>query len=105
MSQSICRASALALMVAMTAAPGPAFAGIDPAGIGTAPATTSAKSCSGAFRYAAREGNDDIVVLSAAHVFARDHRLARARFAGRAVTAEGFETSRWHTLTAMCGAR
>ena len=43
------------------------------------PAAAIAKSCSGAFRYAARAGNDDIVEVSPVQAFAKDRRLARMR--------------------------
>jgi hypothetical protein len=63
------------------------------------------KSCSGAFRYAARDGNGDITPLSAVQVFANDRRFARTRYAARAMYGLEPERSRVLALNAMCGAR
>jgi len=67
------------------------------------PVTAAPKSCSGAFRYAARVGNSDIVTVSAVQLFAEDRRLTRTRYTGRAMS--GFDTERSPVLLAntMCG--
>jgi hypothetical protein len=72
----------------------------DALAVSSAPA---AKRCSGAFRYAAREGNDEIVPLSPVQMFAKDRRLARTHYA---LAPAGFETAaaRLRSVTAMCGA-
>ena len=49
------------------------------------PAIAAPKYCSGAFRYAARDGNSDIAPLSPVQVFANDRRFARTRYAARAM--------------------
>jgi hypothetical protein len=79
------------------------FAKINEAGTLLVPALVAAKSCSGAFRFAARDGNRDIVSISAVQVFADDRRAVRARYSGRAMA--GFGTDRWPMLSAntMCG--
>ncbi len=61
------------------------------------------KYCSGAFRYAARVGNDEIAPFSPAEAFAKDRHLARTHYAG---PPSGFETvaARLRSATAMCGA-
>ena len=56
----------------------PAFAKIDRAAAMLAPAPPPSKSCSGAFRYAARVGNTDIVEVSPVQAFARDRRASYA---------------------------
>ena len=89
------------VLAAVLACSAPALAGIDPGGTATF-SVASSKSCSGAFRYAARIGNNDIVMLSAAQLFASDHRFVRARVAGRGIIPE---RATWNALTAMCGAR
>src|SRR5947209_6249726 len=80
-------------------------ASINQAGAFVAPASAILKSCSGAFRYAARTGNDDIVEVSAVAAFAKDRRLARMRYAGRGMNDAEPAVSRLIVLTAMCGAR
>jgi hypothetical protein len=67
------------------------------------PVTGAAKYCSGAFRYAARDGNDDISPLSPVQAFANDRRFARTRYAARAMSGLEAERSRLHALNAMCG--
>ena len=67
------------------------------------PVTAAPKYCSGAFRYAARDGNDDIAPQSPVEVFAKDRRFARTRFAARAMRGLEAERSRVHALNAMCG--
>ena len=83
----------------------PASASINHAGAFVPPATAFSKSCSGAFRYAARTGNDDIVEVSPVQAFAKDRRLSRMRYAGRGMSDAEPVVSRLIVLTAMCGAR
>jgi hypothetical protein len=83
----------------------PVTASINQAGALVPPAAAVAKSCSGAFRYAARAGNDDIVEVSPVQAFAKDRRLARMRYAGRGMSDAEPVVSRLIVLTAMCGAR
>jgi hypothetical protein len=77
-------------------------ASINRAGALMVPVTTAPKYCSGAFRYAARDGNSDIAPLSAVQVFANDRRFARTRNSERAMLGLGAERSRLHVLTVMC---
>jgi len=77
-------------------------ASINQAGALLVPATTAPKYCSGAFRYAARDGNSDIAPLSAVQAFANDRRFARTRYSERAMFGLGAERSRLHAMTAMC---
>ena len=83
--------------------PSQGFAKINQAGALLVPVTAAPKSCSGAFRYAARVGNSDIVTVSAVQLFAEDRRLTRTRYTGRAMS--GFDTERSPVLLAntMCG--
>jgi hypothetical protein len=67
------------------------------------PVTAAPKYCSGAFRYAARDGNDDIAPLSPVQAFANDRRFARTRYAARAMSGLETERSRLNALNAMCG--
>jgi hypothetical protein len=83
----------------------PVTASINQAGALVPPAAAIAKSCSGAFRYAARAGNDDIAEVSPVQAFAKDRRLARMRYAGRGMSDAEPVVSRLIVLTAMCGAR
>jgi hypothetical protein len=83
----------------------PVTASINQAGAFMSPAATLSKSCSGAFRYAARAGNDDIVEVSPVQAFAKDRRLSRMRYAGRGMSDAEPVVSRLIVLTAMCGAR
>jgi hypothetical protein len=83
----------------------PVSASINQAGAFVLPATAISKSCSGAFRYAARTGNDDIVAVSPVQAFAKDRRLSRMRYAGRGMSDAEPVVSRLIALTAMCGAR
>ena len=84
-------------------APTMGFAKVNQAGALLVPVTAAPKSCSGAFRYAARVGNSDIVTVSPVQLFADDRRLARTRYTGRAMA--GFGTDRSPVLAAntMCG--
>ena len=61
------------------------------------------KACSGAFRYAARVGNTDIVEVSPVQAFARDRRLSRIRYTARGMYDAALVAS--PLVTAMCGAR
>jgi len=81
------------------------LAKINQAGALLVPTTVTPKSCSGAFRYAARVGNSDIVTISPVQLFADDRRLTRTRYTSRAMYGLGTERSPLHSLTAMCGAR
>jgi hypothetical protein len=83
----------------------PVTASINQAGAFVPWAAPLAKSCSGAFRYAARAGNDDIVEVSPVQAFAKDRRLSRMRYAGRGMSDAEPVVSRLIVLTAMCGAR
>ena len=69
------------------------------------PTTAAPKSCSGAFRYAARVGNSDIVAVSPVQVFANDRRFARTRYTGRAMAGSGPSARACSSLNTMCGAR
>ena len=69
------------------------------------PTTSFMKSCSGAFRYAARDGNSDIAPLSSVQTFANDRRFARTRYAARAMAGLEAERSRVLAFNTMCGAR
>jgi hypothetical protein len=90
---------AVLLLVSLTS---PGSASINRAGALMVPATTTPKYCSGAFRYAARDGNSDIAPLSDAQVFANNRRFARTRYAERAMLGLGAERSPLHALTVMC---
>ena len=83
----------------------PSFASINQAGALMVPATAPSKYCSGAFRYAARDGNSDILPLGAGQAFANDRRFARTRYAARAMYGLEPGRSRVLALYAMCGAR
>ena len=69
------------------------------------PSTMIFKSCSGAFRFAARDGNEDIAPVSPIQAFAKDRRFARTRYAGRAMAGLEPDRSRLVVLVSMCGAR
>src|SRR4051794_13931227 len=83
--------------------PSGGFAKINQAGALMVPATAAPKSCSGAFRYAARVGNSDIVTISPVQLFADDRRLARTRYTGRAMAGFGAERSPVLAANTMCG--
>ena len=91
-----------ALLFSLTS---PVTASINQAGAFMPPAAAISKSCSGAFRYAARTGNDDIVEVSPVQAFAKNRRLSRMRYAGRGMSDAEPVVSRLIVLTAMCGAR
>lgn len=83
--------------------PAQGHATINWAGTLLTPVTATQQYCSGAFRYAARDGNDDIAPQSPVEIFAKDRRFARTRFAARAMRGLEAERSRLHALNAMCG--
>jgi len=83
--------------------PSGGFAKINQAGALMVPVTAAAKSCSGAFRYAARVGNSDIVTVSPVQLFADDRRLARTRYTSRAMAGFGAERSAVLAANTMCG--
>ena len=91
----------LAAILVFPASPG--LAKINQAGLLLVPAIAAPKSCSGAFRYAARVGNSDIVAVSPVQVFAEDRRLARTRYTGRAMAGFGPERSPVLSANTMCG--
>ena len=79
------------------------LASINWAGTLLMPMTSAPTYCSGAFRYAARDGNEDIVPVSPVQMFANDRRFVRTRYAARAMSGLEAERSRLHALNAMCG--
>ena len=83
--------------------PSAGFAKVNQAGALLVPVTAAPKSCSGAFRYAARVGNSDIVTVSPVQLFADDRRLARTRYTGRAMAGFGAERSAVLAANTMCG--
>ena len=91
---------AAALLVSL---PSQGFSKINQAGLLLNPVIAQSKSCSGAFRYAARVGNSDIVTISPVQVFADDRRLARTRYTGRAMAGFGAEHSPVLAANTMCG--
>ena len=97
----LCRRSLLAL-VAMIPLQSQGFASINEAGALLSPITVAPKSCSGAFRYAARTGNTDIISISPAHIFAEDRRLTRTRYTSRAMVGLGAERSVLMSSNTMC---
>jgi len=96
-----CRGSCLVLAVVILLQ-SEGFASINEAGALLSPATTAPKACSGAFRYAARVGNTDIVSISPVHLFAEDRRLARTRYTSRAMAGLGAERSVLMSSNTMC---
>ena len=91
---------AAAILVSLTSQ---SLASINWVGTLMVPVTVTPQYCSGAFRYAARDGNDDIAPLSPVQVFANDRHFARTRYAARAMSGLEAEHSRLHALNAMCG--
>lgn len=91
----------LAALMVFPSAPG--LAKINQAGALLVPVTAAPKSCSGAFRYAARVGNSDIVTISPVQLFAEDRRLAKTRYTGRAMSGFGAEHSPVLSANTMCG--
>ena len=96
-----CRLSLLALL-ALFPPQSQGLASINQAGALLSPITVTAKSCSGAFRYAARVGNTDIVVVSPASLFAEDRRLSRTRYTSRAMAGFGADRSMLMSSNTMC---
>ena len=90
---------AAALLFALTSQ---SHASINQIGALLVPTTVAPKSCSGAFRYAARDGNSDIVAISPVQVFADDRRLARTRYTSRAMVGLGTERSPLLLSNTMC---
>ena len=91
---------AAALLFSLTSQ---SVASINWAGTLLNPATMSPQYCSGAFRFAARDGNEDIAPLSPVQIFANDRHLVRTRLASRAMAGLEAERSRINARTAMCG--
>ena len=78
------------------------LASINQAGALLSPVAAAPKSCSGAFRYAARVGNRDIVTISPVQIFAEDRRLSRTRYTSRAMVGLGTERSALMVSNTMC---
>jgi hypothetical protein len=78
-------------------------ASINWAGTLLVPVTSAPKYCSGAFRFAARDGNEDIAPVSPVQMFANERRFVRTRHAARAMRGLEAGHSRLHALDAMCG--
>ena len=93
------------LAAALFSLASPSAASINLPGALMVPAISAPKYCSGAFRYAARDGNSDIAPLSPVQMFANERRFARTRYAARAMQGLEPERSRVHALTMMCGGR
>ncbi|MGB9365995.1 MAG: hypothetical protein WCE79_08275 [Xanthobacteraceae bacterium] len=96
-----CRLSLLAL-VAVIPLQSQGLANINEAGALLSPITIALKSCSGAFRYAARTGNSDIVSISPVQIFAEDRRLSRTRYTSRAMAGLGADRSALMSSNTMC---
>ena len=96
-----CRLSFLAL-VAVIPLHSESFASINQAGALLSPITLAPKFCSGAFRYAARVGNKDIIIISPSRTFAEDRRLTRTRYTSRAMVGLGAERSVLMSSNTMC---
>ena len=96
-----CRLSLFAL-AAVISLQSQGFASINAAGALLSPVTVAPKSCSGAFRYAARTGNSDIATISPAHLFAEDRRLSRTRYTSRAMAGLGADRSILMSSNTMC---
>ena len=100
-----CRSTVLPLCIAALAfsLPSQSLAKVNQAGALLVPLTAAPKSCSGAFRYAARVGNSDIVAISPLQMFAEDRKLAKTRYTGRAMSGFGTERSPVLSANTMCG--
>ena len=96
-----CRLPFLALVAAIPLQT-EAFASINQVGALLTPVTLVPKSCSGAFRYAARVGNTDIVTISPARLFAEDRLLTRTRYTSRAMFGLGSDRSLLMSSNTMC---
>ena len=99
-----CRLAGLTLLTAAAhfSLHSQSFASINQIGALLVPTTAAPKSCSGAFRYAARVGNTDIATISPAHIFAEDRRLTRTRYTSRAMVGLGAERSVLMSSNTMC---
>jgi|SRR5947209_20131835 len=87
----------------LVCSPSPGSAKVNQPGALMVPVAAAPKSCSGAFRYAARVGNSDIVTVSPVQVFAEDRRLAKTRYTSRAMAGFGPEHSPVLAGNTMCG--
>jgi hypothetical protein len=96
------RALSCSTVVALISLQSPAVASINAAGALLSPITMTSKTCSGAFRYAARVGNTDIVTISPARMFAEDHKLSRTRYTSRAMVGLGTDRSVLMSSNTMC---
>jgi len=96
-----CRLCCL-MLLALFSLQSESLASINRAGALLNPITAVHKSCSGAFRYAARVGNTDIVTISPAHLFAEDRRLTLTRYTSRAMVGLGAERSALMSSNTMC---
>ena len=92
----------LSALVAVIPLQSQGLANINEAGSLLTPVTVVPKSCSGAFRYAARTGNTDIVAISPAHLFAEDRRLSRTRYTSQAMAGFGADRSILMSSNTMC---
>jgi hypothetical protein len=97
-----CRLSLLVLVLVVIPLQSQGFANINEAGTRLSPITVVPKSCSGAFRYAARVGNSDIVSISPVQIFAEDRRLSRTRYTSRAMAGLGADRSALMSSSTMC---
>ncbi len=88
-----------AALLPLATAPGAATVHVATATVTTVPVP---KACSGAFRFAARVGNTDIVEVSPVQAFARERRLTRIRYTARGMYADASPSP---FITTMCGAR
>ena len=93
---------ALLTAAALISQPSESIASINQAGALLVPTAAAPKSCSGAFRYAARTGNSDIVTISPVQLFAEDRRLSRTRYTSRAMVGLGAERSPVISSSTMC---
>jgi len=91
---------AAAILLALTSA---SFASVNLAGTLLNPTVSAQKRCSGAFRFAARDGNSEISPVSDAQAVANNRRFARTRTTERAMFGLEAERSRLHAMTLMCG--
>jgi len=96
-----CRSSCAAGL-ALISLQSQSFASINQVGALLTPVAVTPKTCSGAFRYAARDGNTDIATISPAHMFAEDRRLTRTRYTSRAMVGLGAERSVLMLSNTMC---
>ena len=99
-----CRLAGLALLTAAAhfSLHSQSFASINQAGALLVPSAAAPRSCSGAFRYAARVGNSEIVTISAVQLFAEDRRLTKTRYTSRAMAGFGAERSPVLSSNTMC---